>query len=58
MLNLLDAYPCNRQAVFDRFGREPRAMFAAIESFFFDGGDEFAVSNDCRSRVPVICINT
>jgi hypothetical protein len=31
-------------------------VLAAIEPFFLDRGEEFAVANDRGRRIPVICV--
>jgi hypothetical protein len=46
------------ETILDGFGWKSSAVFEAIESFFFNGSDNFSVTDDGRSRVPVIRIDT
>jgi hypothetical protein len=46
------------EAIADSQRRKTRAMFLAIEPFFFCGSDQLPIANDRRRRIPVVGIDS
>ena len=46
------------EAIADRQGGKTRAMFLAIESFFFRSSDQLAIANNRSRRIPVVGIDS
>lgn len=57
MIDFLEPNTCRVETVTDRLLGKARAVFDAIEPFFFDRGDQSAVFDDCRRSIAVIRVD-
>src|SRR2546423_527336 len=56
MIQLSNRDSRRTQAILDRLRGKSGAVLDAIESLFFDGGDQLAVFDERGRRITVICI--
>jgi len=58
VIDVFDSNAGDVETITDRRDRKSRAVLDPVESFFFDGGYELAISNDRRGGVSVISVNS
>src|SRR6516165_74928 len=57
MVDLTDRYAGFLQAVADRSRGEPGGVLDAVEALFFNGGDQFSVTNEGRRGIAVVSVD-
>ena len=58
VVHLFEPQPRRIETITNRLLGETGAMFDAIETLFFDRGDQSAVLDDCRRSIAVIRVDS